>query len=87
MARQKLTQSDRLPVSIDAARKDHSITSSARTRNDRGTVSPSALVVLACKSLYRGAIEAGGYGVPGGIVGPSVIVVTARAFRFRHGIA
>jgi hypothetical protein len=34
-----------------------------------------------------GAVEVAGYGVFGGIVGPSVIVVTARAFQFRHGIA
>jgi hypothetical protein len=41
-----MTHSNRLPLSIDALRKDHSITSSARPSIIAGTVKPSAFAVF-----------------------------------------
>ena len=40
------TQSGALPLSFDAVRNAHSITSSALSRSERGMVRPSALAVL-----------------------------------------
>jgi|ERR1700722_606051 len=54
----KMTHSDTSRPPITALRTDHLITSSARTRIDWGTVSPSAFAVLSwfCESQFKVAV-------------------------------